>query len=87
MALVDKWNIVSIMDSIPSQVSMLYDWVLIRKQKSLFFHVCWHFWKLFFSKNSFRNTIRVSNGLDSEQDRHVGPNLSPNCLQRISAED
>ena len=29
-----------------------------------------------FSKNSFRNTVRVSNGLDPDQDRHlVGPDL------------
>ena len=35
------------------------------------------------STNSFRNTIRVSNGLDPDQDRHsVGPDLDPNCLQR-----
>ena len=40
-----------------------------------------------FSKNYFRNTIRVSKGLDPEQDRHfVGSNLGPNCLQRLSAQ-
>ena len=40
------------------------------------------------SKNSFGNTIRVSNGLDPDQDRHsVGPDLGPNCLQRLSAVD
>ena len=34
------------------------------------------FSKLTFSKQSFRNTIRVSNGLDPDQDRHfVGPDL------------
>ena len=28
------------------------------------------------------NTIRVSNGLDPDQDRHcVGPDVCPNCLQ------
>ena len=32
----------------------------------------------FFSRNSFRNTIRVSNSLDSDQDRRfVGPELGP----------
>ena len=42
--------------------------------------------KLAFSKNSIRNTIRVSNGLDPDQDRcSVGPDLDPNCLQRLSA--
>ena len=46
------------------------------------------FSKLTFSQNSFRNTIRVSNSLDSEQDRHsVGPDLRPNCLQRLSVDD
>ena len=42
----------------------------------------------FFQKNSFRNIIRVSNSLDPGQARHfVGPNLGPNCLQRLSAND
>ena len=46
------------------------------------------FYKLTFSKNSFRNTIRVSNRLDPDQDRHsVGPDLGPNCLQTLSAGD
>ena len=40
----------------------------------------------FLKKNSFRNTFRVSNSLDPDQDRHyVGPNLGSNCLQWISA--
>ena len=40
------------------------------------------------SKNSFRNTIRVSNSLDLDQARHfVGPDLGPNCLQSLSADD
>ena len=44
--------------------------------------------KLTFSKNSFRNIIRVSNGLNPDQDRHsVGPDLDPNCLQRLSVDD
>ena len=30
----------------------------------------------------------MSNGLGSDQDqRPVGPDLSPNCLQRLSADD
>ena len=38
--------------------------------------------------NNFRNTIRVSNSLDREKARHfVGPDLGPNCLQRLSADD
>ena len=41
-----------------------------------------------FKKNSFRNTIRVSNSLDSDQERqNVGPDLDPNCLQKSSAND
>ena len=43
------------------------------------------FSKLTFSKNSFGNTINVSNGLDQDQDRHsVGPDLGPNYLQRCA---
>ena len=45
--------------------------------------VCNLFSKLTFSKNSFRNTISVSNRLDPDQDRHsFSPDLGPNCLQR-----
>ena len=44
------------------------------------------FSKLTFSKTAFRNTIRVSNGLDPNQNQHfVNPDLGPNCLQRLSA--
>ena len=40
------------------------------------------------SRNSFRNTIRVSNGLDPDQDRqNVDPDLCPNCLQMLSADN
>ena len=40
--------------------------------------------KLTFSKNYFRNTIRVTKSLDPDQDRHfVGPDLGPSCLQRL----
>ena len=32
--------------------------------------------------------MRVSNGLDPDQDRRsVVPDLGPNCLQRLSADD
>ena len=51
---------------------------------------CMRFYQLAFFQNnfstvSFRNTIRVSNSLDPDQDRqNVGPDLGPNCLQRFS---
>ena len=39
------------------------------------------FQNYFFSKNSFRNTIRVSNRLDPDLYRHsVWPDLGPYCL-------
>ena len=42
------------------------------------------FLRLTFSRNSFTNTIRVSNSFDPDQDRYsVGPDLGPNCLQRF----
>ena len=42
-----------------------------------------------FSKKSLRDTSRVSKtGLDSDQDQqNVSPDLRPNCLQRLSADD
>ena len=46
------------------------------------------FSKLIFQKNSFRNTIRMSNSLDPDQVRQiVGPDLGPNCLPKLSADD
>ena len=54
---------------------------------SLFF-VNDFFSKYFFSKISFRNTIRGSNSLYPHQVRHfVGPDLGLNCLQMLSADD
>ena len=41
-----------------------------------------------FSKNPFRYIFRVSHSLDLNQAQHfVGPDLDPNCLQRLSADD
>ena len=55
---------------------------------SCFFTVCWFFSKSTFSKNSFRNTIWVSNRLDQDQAWHyVRPDLDPNGLQKLSADD
>ena len=46
------------------------------------------FFKFNFSKSSLQNTIRVSNTLDPVQARqNVGPELDPNCLQRLSADE
>ena len=39
-------------------------------------------------KNYFRDTIKVSNSLDSDQAQpFVGPDLDPNCFQSLSADD
>ena len=45
----------------------------------------WLFAKLTFRNNSFRNTIKVSNCLDTDQD--PCSDLGPNWLQRVSADD
>ena len=43
--------------------------------------------KINFFKNSYRNTIRVSNGLYPDQNRRsVGTELGPNYLQMLSAD-
>ena len=48
-------------------------------------HLLTIFSKLTFSTKSFRNIIRVPNCLHPYQDQHsVGPDLGPNCLQRLS---
>ena len=43
----------------------------------------------FTQKNVFLiNAITVSNGFDPDKDQHsVGPDLGPNCLHRLSADD
>ena len=54
----------------------------------MLFVVCWFFSKSTFSKNSFSNTISVSNTLDLDQARRfVGPGLGPNGSQTLSADD
>ena len=46
------------------------------------------FFKIDVFKNTFMNTMAVSNSLDQDQARlNVMPDLCPNCLQRSSAED
>ena len=45
------------------------------------------FFRINFLKNSFRNTIRVSNSLDPDQARlFVGPDLDPSCSKALSAD-
>ena len=44
------------------------------------------FFKIDFSNNSFRNTIWASNSLDLDL-HSVRPDLGPNCLPRLSAND
>ena len=47
-----------------------------------------NFPKSTFSKSYFRNNTRESTSLDTDRDRHfVGPDLSSNCLQSLSADD
>ena len=42
----------------------------------------------FFEKFFQEYTIRVPNSLDPDQARHfLGPDLGPNCFQRLSADD
>ena len=51
---------------------------------------CWLSFKTNFSQQIFHEhyTIKVSNALEPDHDTHlVGPNLGPNCLQKLSAED
>ena len=46
------------------------------------------FFKINFFEKFFQNTIRVSSSLDQVQaQRYVGPDLGPNCLQRLSEDD
>ena len=47
------------------------------------------FWVTFFKINFFKKFfLEVSNNLDPDQEKHfVGPDLDPNCLQRLSADD
>ena len=40
------------------------------------------------SEKIVSNSISLSDGLDPDQARqYVGPDLDPNCLQRLSADD
>ena len=80
-----------------AQETHLFKFSFKQNLKSILLFACWvfimlltllPFVKINFSKNYFINTIRVSNGLDPDQERHsVGPDLGPNCLQRLSSKD
>ena len=65
--------------------------VLIISMLGIFLHVLLSsadFFQRTFSKHSFRNSIRMTNGLDPDQDRRsVGPDLGPNCLKRLLTDD
>ena len=66
------------------------DWILCMLGNfSQFFVVCCYFFQIhLFPRNYFRNTIRVSNSFDQDQAQHsVGPDLGPNCLQRLLSDD
>ena len=55
---------------------------------SCFYHCLVTFFKLIFYLVSFRKIIRVSDCLDPDQYQHsVSPDLGPNCLQQLSADD
>ena len=46
------------------------------------------FFFFFSKKKSYMSAIRVSNSLDPDQAQcFVGPELGPNCLKRLSADD
>ena len=65
--------------------------ILKKSPQMTFFQNCCHlltFVKIDFFKKKIRNSIRVSNSLDQAKDRHtVGPDLGPNCLQMLSADN
>ena len=82
-----------ILSGIPSECQTV--WIQIRpdymnpaKKFACIFVVSFFFSKSTVSKNSFGNTIRVSNGLDPDQALHiVGPDQDSICLQKLSADD
>ena len=51
------------------------------------FSAVFFYFKINLSENSFRNATSVTNSFDPDQARRfVGPDLGPNCLQRLSAD-
>ena len=65
------------------KISLFAHWIIL----SRFVIICWLLNKINFFKKSYRNTIRVSNGLYPDQNRRsVGTDLDPNYLQMIAAD-
>ena len=62
---------------------------LLRICAAYTFYAYWeNFLGFLSSADLFQNTIRMSNRLDPDQaQRLVGPDLYPNCLQKLSADD
>ena len=66
---------------------MAYEWLILCMLSIFhdFLLPAYFFSNLTFSKYIFRNTIRVSNGIDPDQAQlSVGTDLGPNCLPRLS---
>ena len=63
-----------------SSIKLFACWVIVHAFVDLTFS------KLTFSKSSFRNTMRVSNGLNSDQVQN-NPGVSLNSLEMSSADD
>ena len=65
-------------------------WTIISLYAELVFMLLFSstdFFLINLSKISFKNTIRVSNCSEPDQDRHsVSPDPGPNCLQRLSTD-
>ena len=70
---------------LPNILKLVFSFSLTVCMQGKFSCFCCHLLTFFFkfssSKNSFRNTIRVSNSLNP------GCELVPNCLQRLSADN
>ena len=74
-----------------SSLYLLYSWNILKQDWSKFsslFVVCWFFSKTTFSKNYLSNIIWVSSRLNPDQVWHfVRPDLGPNCLQKLWADE
>ena len=74
----------AVRDLLQSDAILLACWVILLA----FFRSADFFLQKFYQKYYKLETIKVSNRLDPDQARHfVGPDLDPNCLQRLSADN